>query len=293
MKKYAVHGAIGLLIAVVCGFAAGCGTGGGGSTGTFNTAPVANAGSYKSVVTDTVVTLNGSASSDLNGDHLTYSWAITSKPTGSSAALLSATVAKPTFTPDLAGTYALSLVVNDGRANSAVATATIEAVKYVSMVTGMGTIKIELYGQKSPLTTQNFLDYVTSDFYSDTLFHRVWSGFMIQGGGFTSALVQKPTNAPIKNEAANGLKNLRGTLAMARTGVVDSATAQFFINVVDNATLDYTAATTAGYGYAVFGAVVEGMDVVDSIAAVPTATYNDMDHVPTTPVVINSVSTLP
>ncbi len=292
MKKSMVHGVLGLLIAVVFGVAAGCGTSGGESTGTFNTAPVANAGIYNSVVTDTVVTLDGSASRDVNGDQLGYSWALTSKPTGSSATLLNSTVAKPSFIPDLAGTYAFSLIVNDGKTNSAVANAVIEAVKVVSMVTSMGTITIELNGQKSPITTQNFLDYVNSGFYSNTIFHRVVPGFMIQGGGFTSDLVQKVTNAPIKNEAANGLKNLRGTVSMARTQVVDSATSQFFINVVDNAFLDYTNSTSAGYGYAVFGNVVEGMEIVDMIAAVTTG-VDSMTGVPITPIVINSVSALP
>lgn len=274
MKKYMVHWGVGLLIAVVFGVAAGCGTGGGESTGTFNTAPVATAGNYNRVVTNTVVTLDGSASSDVNGDQLGYSWAFTSKPTGSNATLLNSTGAKPSFIPDLEGTYAFSLVVNDGKTNRAVANAVIEVVKVVSMVTSMGTIKIELNGKKSPITTQNFLNYVNSGFYSNTIFHRVVPGFMVQGGGFTSDLVQKVTNAPIKNESVNGLKNLRGTVSMARTQVVDSATSQFFINVVDNATLDYTNPTPADYGYAVFGNVVEGMEVVDMIAAVTTgATY--------------------
>lgn len=293
MKKYVVHGTMGFLIAVMFGVAAGCGTSGGESTGTFNTTPVANAGIYKSVVTETVVILDGSASNDINGDQLTYSWALTSKPSGSNATLLSTTAAKPLFTPDIAGTYTLSLVVNDGKASSAVANATIEAVKVISIETSMGIIKIELFGKEAPITTQNFLDYVKSGYYSDTIFHRVIPGFIIQGGGFTSDLVQKVTNAPIKNEAANGLKNLRGTVSMARTQVVDSATSQFFINVINNGTLDYTDTRALGYGYAVFGNVVEGMDIVDKIAVVNTGTYNSMTDVPIEPIVIRSVSVLP
>src|SRR3972149_3391924 len=133
----------------------------------------------------------------------------------------------------------------------------------VVMKTSMGTIKIELDEAKAPVTVKNFLAYVDEGFYDGTIFHRVIDGFMVQGGGFTADMTQKPTKPAIKNEAGNGLKNLRGTIVMARTSVVDSATAQFFINVVDNAFLDHRDETPGGFGYAVFGRVVEGMDVVD------------------------------
>jgi cyclophilin family peptidyl-prolyl cis-trans isomerase len=294
MEKHLFHWVLGLLITVVFSIVAGCGTSGGESTGTFNTAPVANAGVYKNVVTDTVVTLDGRTSSDINGDKLGYRWEFTSKPSGSNATLLSSATAKPSFIPDVAGMYTFSLVVSDGKTNSGVANGVIEAVKVVSMVTSMGTIKIELNGQKAPISTQNFLDYATSGFYDNTIFHRIIPSFMIQGGGFTSALVQKTTNPPIKNEAANGLKNLRGTVSMARTQVVDSATSQFFINVVDNATLDYTASTSEGYGYAVFGKVIEGMEIVDMISAVTTGAVSgtSLTDVPITPIIISSVSAL-
>ena len=138
----------------------------------------------------------------------------------------------------------------------------------VLIKTSMGDITAELDADKAPLTVANFLSYVKDGSYDGTIFHRVMPGFMIQGGGFTPDMQQKPTRAPVKNEADNGLKNLRGTLAMARTNVVDSATSQFFINVVDNAFLDFKAATQQGYGYAVFGKVTDGMDVVDAIVAV-------------------------
>ncbi|MCJ7796538.1 MAG: peptidylprolyl isomerase [Thermoleophilia bacterium] len=160
----------------------------------------------------------------------------------------------------------------------------------VLIKTSMGDITAELDADAAPLTVANFLGYVEDGSYDGTIFHRVMAGFMIQGGGFTPDMQQKPTRAPVKNEADNGLKNLRGTLAMARTTVVDSATSQFFINVVDNAFLDFKAATQQGYGYAVFGKVTAGMDVVDAIAAVPTTTSGRSENVPVTPVVIESVT---
>lgn len=161
----------------------------------------------------------------------------------------------------------------------------------VLMETNMGTVKLELFEKESPVSVKNFLAYANSSFYSGTIFHRVIPGFMIQGGGFTSDLKEKSTKAPIKNEAANGLKNTRGTLAMARTAIVDSATAQFFINVVDNDFLNHRDTTMQGYGYAVFGKVVEGMDVVDKIAAVKTG-YKGMPDVPEKNVVIKSMKVL-
>jgi cyclophilin family peptidyl-prolyl cis-trans isomerase len=139
----------------------------------------------------------------------------------------------------------------------------------VEIKTNKGTIEVELYPDKAPVTVKNFLDYVDAGQYNGTIFHRVIKDFMIQGGGFTPDGQQKPTKPPIKNEANNGLKNSRGTLAMARTAVVDSATSQFFINHADNAFLDFKNETPQGYGYCVFGKVTGGMDVVDVIATSP------------------------
>lgn len=141
----------------------------------------------------------------------------------------------------------------------------------VVIKTSKGDITVKLDPEKAPLTVQNFLDYADSGFYAGTIFHRVINGFMIQGGGLDRQMRQKETRKPIPNEAANGLKNKRGTIAMARTMVVDSATSQFFINVVDNAFLDYRSPDMRGFGYCVFGEVVDGMDVVDAIKEVPTA----------------------
>ena len=140
----------------------------------------------------------------------------------------------------------------------------------VKLATTMGDIVIELNPAKAPKTVANFLAYVDAGFYDGTLFHRVISTFMIQGGGYTASMTQKPTNPAIINEADNGLSNLTGTVAMARTSVPDSATSQFFINVKDNTFLDHTAKTTSGWGYAVFGKVVTGMDVVNKIKMVKT-----------------------
>ena len=157
----------------------------------------------------------------------------------------------------------------------------------VVMETNLGNITIELFQDKAPISVENFLAYVNDGFYEGTVFHRVIQGFMIQGGGMTSDLTRKQTQAPIKNEATNGLSNERGTVAMARTNVVDSATSQFFINTVDNSGrgLDHSGTDAQSYGYAVFGRVTGGMDVVDKIAAVPT-----QSDVPNDPVVIRAVT---
>ena len=166
----------------------------------------------------------------------------------------------------------------------------------VVIETSMGTIKVELYEDKAPITVRNFLAYTDDKFYDETIFHRVigkenkGDDFMIQGGGFTADMSQKKTKDQIKNEATNGLTNTRGTLAMARTGVVDSATAQFFINLKDNNFLNHTGTTDRGFGYCVFGKVIEGMDVVDKIKAVKTTNKAGMDDVPVDAVTIKSVT---
>ncbi|OPY15012.1 MAG: Peptidyl-prolyl cis-trans isomerase B [Syntrophus sp. PtaB.Bin001] len=153
--------------------------------------------------------------------------------------------------------------------------------------TNKGTFEAVLYKDKAPITVENFLQYVKDKFFDGTIFHRIIPGFMAQGGGFDPSGNQKPTRAPIKNEAENGLKNDRGTLAMARTMVVDSATSQFFINFVDNSFLDY--AGKNNFGYAVFGKVTEGMDVVDSMAKVKTGSRGPFQDWPVEDVTIESV----
>jgi len=154
----------------------------------------------------------------------------------------------------------------------------------------MGTITLELDDAKAPATVANFVQYAKDGHYDGTIFHRVIDGFMVQGGGFTRDMNQKKTREPVRNEAMNGLKNKRGTIAMARTMVVDSATSQFFINLVDNDFLDFQSPTPQGFGYAVFGKVVSGMEVVDAIAKVKTGSAGPHQNVPETPVVIRKVT---
>jgi peptidyl-prolyl cis-trans isomerase A (cyclophilin A) len=160
----------------------------------------------------------------------------------------------------------------------------------VLMETTMGNIKIELYPEKAPKTVENFLTYVKEGFFTDTIFHRVIPGFMIQGGGFNKNLDLKQGKPPIPLESQNGLKNARGAIAMARTGDPNSATSQFFINVKDNPNLDYP--KPDGNGYAVFGKVLEGMDVADKIVAVPTTTKGQYSDVPIDPILIKSVKVI-
>jgi cyclophilin family peptidyl-prolyl cis-trans isomerase len=162
----------------------------------------------------------------------------------------------------------------------------------VKLTTSMGPITIELDKAKAPISTENFVKYVQSGHYDGTIFHRVIDGFMVQGGGFTKDMHQKPTQAPIKNESNNGLKNENYTVAMARTSVRDSATAQFFINVKNNEFLNYRDESPQGWGYAVFGKVVEGQDTVDKIRKVPTGNAGGHQNVPTTPVVIEKAECL-
>jgi peptidyl-prolyl cis-trans isomerase A (cyclophilin A)/peptidyl-prolyl cis-trans isomerase B (cyclophilin B) len=170
-------------------------------------------------------------------------------------------------------------------------TIAIAANPQVELKTSLGTITVELYPDKAPQTVKNFLEYVQSDFYKGTVFHRVIPGFMIQGGGFSQDFTQKPTRDPVQNEAVNGLKNDIGTIAMARTPNPHSATAQFFINVADNVFLNHTAPTARGYGYTVFGKVIKGMDVVNKIAQLRTGPGGPFPQdVPQQEVVIQNVS---
>jgi cyclophilin family peptidyl-prolyl cis-trans isomerase len=159
----------------------------------------------------------------------------------------------------------------------------------VVVSTSFGDVTVELFKDKAPVSVENFLQYAAEGFYEGTIFHRVERHFVVQGGGFTSDLVEKGTRAPIQNEATNGLRNLRGTVAMARRRVLRSATSQFYFNVSDNATLDHRGFTPDEFGYAVFGRVLSGMEVVDKIAGVATRSTGDFDGVPVEPVFIKGV----
>ena len=169
----------------------------------------------------------------------------------------------------------------------------LAASPQVEIKTNLGSILLELYPEKAPKTVKNFLGYVQENYYTDTIFHRVIPGFMIQGGGFDKSLKQKQTRQPVENEADNGLKNEIGTIAMARTGYPHSATTQFFINVGNNKFLNYTKPNQRGYGYTVFGRVISGMDVVNKISMTPTSASKPFTkNVPKEMVVIKSISTL-
>jgi len=163
-------------------------------------------------------------------------------------------------------------------------------MKTATIETTEGTITLELNDEKAPATVANFVQYANDGHYDGTIFHRVIDGFMIQGGGFTPDMDQKKTREPIRNEAMNGLKNARGTIAMARTSVVDSATSQFFINLVDNTFLDFQNPTPQGFGYAVFGRVTSGMEVVDAIAKGTTGSHGYYQDVPVEPVIMKKVT---
>jgi len=180
----------------------------------------------------------------------------------------------------------LAAALFGGQASGGGATTTAADHPRVALETSKGKIVLALDAKKAPKTVENFLGYVRSGHFAGTIFHRVIRGFMVQGGGFDAEMRQKPVGAAIANEAANGLRNERGTIAMARTMDPHSATAQFFINTVDNRPLDYTASTPQGWGYAVFGKVVEGMDVVDAIEAVRTTSKGPHRDVPADAVTI-------
>lgn len=201
--------------------------------------------------------------------------------------LAGSTATQKVFSCKIIAAGSVPVVISDGSANSLYASnVTIPLAKQpqVTMTTSLGSVVLELNPAKAPITVDNFLNYVESGFYVNKVFHRVIQDFMIQGGGFNADLTQPATQPPIKLEAGNGLSNLRGTIAMARTNVLDSATSQFFINVVDNQALD----TNSG-GYAVFGKVVSGIETVDKIKVVPTSTRGGMNDVPVTSVLINSM----
>nr|WP_315484898.1 peptidylprolyl isomerase [uncultured Undibacterium sp.] len=201
--------------------------------------------------------------------------------------LTGSTATQKVFSCKMVGVGTVPVIITDGSGNSLYAnnaSIPLAAQPQVTMVTNQGTVILELNPAKAPITVDNFLSYTESGFYVNKIFHRVIKDFMIQGGGFTADLVQATTQAPIKLEVGKGLSNIRGSIAMARTSVLDSATSQFFINVVDNVALD----TSAG-GYAVFGKVISGLDVVDKIKVLPTSTRGGMSDVPDTSVVINSM----
>ena len=206
--------------------------------------------------------------------------------------LLAAVLFTPALALAQATTPAAPKVAKEAKPAAKVDAAPATVAPKVLLKTSMGDITLELAADKAPKSTANFLAYVNSGFYDGTVFHRVIDNFMVQGGGFTKELQQKPTRASIVNESKNGLSNVRGSVALARTADPNSATAQFFINVVDNPQLDY--ASDAQPGYCVFGKVVAGLDVIDKIKVMPTGAQNQFrSDVPTAPIVIEKASVLP
>lgn len=193
-------------------------------------------------------------------------------------------ISQKTLTFLLLGVFTLTAEAGGGATNS-------ESPR-VKLQTNFGDIIVELYPDKAPITVENFLRYVNEGFYDGTLFHRVIDGFMIQGGGFNADFKMKPTHAPIQNEADNGLKNETGTIAMARTSDPHSASSQFFINVADNDFLNHRSKDPQGWGYTVFGRVVEGMDVVNAISKVETGRHSRHENVPVEPVIIKKATVI-
>lgn len=257
----------------------------GGGSGSDTTTPVKKA-SVSEVTTDQLVYRKISTIT-VKGQNLDVGINFSHQGCLKITELTGSTATQKVFSCKIVGAGTVPVVITDGSGNSLYANNVIIPLAVqpqVTMVTNQGTVVLELNPAKAPVTVDNFLNYVESGFYVNKIFHRVIKDFMIQGGGFTADLVQATTQAPIKLEAGNGLSNIRGSIAMARTSVLDSATSQFFINVVDNITLDASAG-----GYAVFGKVLSGLDVVDKIKVVPTSTRGGMADVPDTAVVINSM----
>ena len=180
--------------------------------------------------------------------------------------------------------FLITIIFTNKGVSAEMATNTIITIK-----TTLGDIKLELFDDKAPKTSENFKKYIKSGFFSNTIFHRVISDFMIQGGGFTAEMQQKDTLSPIKNEANNMLSNQRGTIAMARTNDPHSASSQFFINLKDNTFLDFKSETIQGWGYCVFGRVLEGLETIDKIALVSTGSYGPYQDVPNEPIIINEI----
>ena len=192
----------------------------------------------------------------------------------------------------LYATLALALLLQTAAPQATAPTEPAPGNSVVVISTSAGDITVELFKDKAPVSVANFLDYATEGFYPGTIFHRVVKGFVVQGGGYTATMVEKTTRPPIQNEATNGLRNVRGTVAMARTQSLRSATSQFYFNVSSNPDLDHQGFSPRDFGYAVFGRVLSGMDVVDRIAAVPTHVSAGMEDVPVDPVLITGVKVL-
>ena len=273
-----IAGFVTLIIAAA--LAAGCSGGGSSSGGSASTTATVSG-----VTTDTLM-YSKTAHITVNGQNLSGGITLVSSGCSNIALLSGGTTTQLAYTcqPVVSGAMTITVKSSDGSTLSTISPTV--PVPQVTMNTTMGQMVLELYPNNAPITVANFMQYVASGFYSNLIFHRVVPGFVIQGGGFNSSLQQAATSAPITLEMPNGLSNIRGSVAMARTSVLNSATSQFFINLVDNSTnLD-----SAGGGYAVFGNVVTGMSVADQIALISTYTINGMSNVPASPIIISSMT---
>lgn len=287
-----------LICLIVIGFSA-CGGGGGGATGSPNASPNASAKVVGEAVANATTTLDSSASLDTDGTIASRSWSYGDGQTGTS----------DTHVYALPGSYTAALTVTDNKGATVTTQVAVTVAKCsvagtqaaalsphttVCVQTTLGEMVFELFSAQAPVTAANFLMYVDDGFYAGTLFHRVIAGFVIQGGGYTSGPVPKAaTYAPIVLESNNGLKNWQYTLAMARTNVPDSATSQFYVNLVDNHSLDYSATVAGANGYAVFGQVISGTAVVDAIGALSTGAVGGLADVPLQDVLVRSIVRLP
>lgn len=254
--------------------------------GNENSTPVQNKISITEVSSDQLVYRKTSVIT-VKGQNLNLGFNLSHQGCLKITELSGSTATQKAFSCKIIGAGSVPVLITDGNANSlysSTVTIPLAAQPRVTMGTSLGSVVFELNPAKAPITVDNFLNYVESGFYVNKIFHRVINDFMVQGGGFTSDLVQATTQAPIKLEVGNGLSNLRGSIAMARTNVADSATSQFFINVVDNLPLD-----TSSGGYAVFGKVITGLDVIDKIKVVPTTQRMGMQDVPVTNILINTM----
>ncbi len=271
------------LTALICAtaIAMGCGGGGGGSSsGGSATAPATVSG----ITTDTLM-YSKTAHITVNGQNLPGGVTLVSSGCSNIALLPGGTTTQLVYTCQPVVSGAMTITVKASDSSTLLSINPTVPVPQVTMITTTGQMILELYPNNAPITVANFMQYVESGFYTNLIFHRVVPGFVIQGGGFNSSLQQATTLAPIVLEMPNGLSNIRGSVAMARTSVLNSATSQFFINLVDNTNLD-----SLSGGYAVFGTVVTGMSVVDQIALVPTQTINNLTNVPVTTIFINSMT---
>lgn len=302
VERCSSAGNVGLAVATLTACLAACGGGGGGGSGATpqaNLAPTASARLVGEAVANATTAFDSSASSDSDGTIASRSWSYGDGSAGSADSHVYTSTgnftATLTVTDDKGATATTQVAVTVSKCSAAgTQAAALSPHTTLCVQTTRGEMVFELFSAQAPITVANFLKYVDDGYYAGTLFHRVIPGFVIQGGGYTTGLASKTaTYAPIVLESNNGLKNWQYTLAMARTNVPDSATSQFYVNLVDNHSLDYSAAVSGANGYAVFGQVIAGTAVVDAIGVVSTGTVSGLADVPLQEVVVRSIVRMP